>query len=44
MIPQQKQGKEVRCPECKESFVAPVRFDVASALGRATSGLLNSIC
>lgn len=43
MIPKDMQGKEVRCAACGELFVAPVRFDVAAALGRAASGLLNEV-
>jgi hypothetical protein len=43
VIPQSMQGKEVRCAGCKELFVAPVRFNLAETLGRATSGLLKDI-
>ncbi len=43
LIPHHMQGKEVRCDGCKELFVAPVRFDLAATLGRATSGLLKEI-
>ena len=43
MIPPNMQGKEVRCAGCKELFVAPVRFDLAETLGRATSSLLKEI-
>lgn len=43
MIPRDMQGKEVRCAGCKELFAAPVRFDLAETLGRATSGLLKEI-
>ncbi len=43
MIPSEMQGKEVRCAGCEELFVAPVRFDVADTLARATSGLLKEI-
>ena len=41
VIPPNMQGKEVRCAGCKELFVAPVRFDLAETLARATSGLLK---
>ncbi|MDP6542379.1 MAG: hypothetical protein QGH60_00225 [Phycisphaerae bacterium] len=44
MIPSEMQGKEVRCAGCKDLFVAPVRFDVADTLARATSRLLKEIC
>jgi formylmethanofuran dehydrogenase subunit E len=37
------QGKEARCNECGEMFVAPVRFDLAETLGRASRGLLKDI-
>ncbi len=43
MIPRKMQGKEVRCVECGELFVAPVRFDLSATLRRATSGLLKEI-
>ena len=43
VIPSNMQGKEVRCAACKELFVAPVRFDVAETLSRATSDLLKEI-
>jgi len=42
-IPRDMQGKEVRCAGCGELFVAPVRFDLAETLGRATRGLLSQI-
>ena len=43
VIPPNMQGKEVRCAECKELFAAPVRFNLAETLERATSGLLKEI-
>jgi|GEM_PF-3101996 len=43
VIPMSMQGKEVRCAGCKEVFVAPVRFDLADTLARATAGLLKEI-
>ena len=43
VIPQDTQGKEVRCAGCKELFVAPMRFNLAETLGRVTSGLLKEI-
>ncbi|MDP7288980.1 MAG: hypothetical protein QGH94_13420 [Phycisphaerae bacterium] len=42
-IPKEMQGKEARCNECGEMFVAPVRFDLAETLGRASRGLLKDI-
>ncbi len=42
-IPPDTQGQEVRCQGCGELFVAPVKFDMAETLGRATSGLLKDI-
>ena len=43
VIPATIQGKEVRCAGCGELFVAPMRFNVAEALGRATSELLKEL-
>ena len=44
LIPRKMRGKEVRCVECGEQFVAPVRFDLSETLDRANSGLLSDIC
>jgi len=41
MIPAEMQGREVRCADCGELFVVPMRFKVTPASGRTSADRLR---